>query len=956
MEKRAHERISTKSQHEDITESQNNLNCLMPKPSVTENLDNREQYEKYASSESNILVALRVRPMIQKEVEKGEFSIARVEDNLIVVLDPVEVMHEAQNKPLLDVLHRSKEQSFAFDKIFSTESHETIYAETCQNLIHPVLNGYNSCVFAYGTTGAGKTYTMLGNQQVPGIMLLTVKDIFETINTHYTDKEFTIIVSYVEIYNETIRDLLVPSSGYLDLRDDPTRGTIISGATEHKAESMEQIMNLLLLGNKRRTTEATNANQTSSRSHAVFQIQVMSIPKTRNIEVETVCGKLSLIDLAGSERGTVTENRGIRLREGAKINRSLLALANCINALGDKAKKGFFVPYRDSKLTRLLKDSLGGNCKTVMIANISPAAAQLEETLNTLKYASRAKNIKTKVISNKKMVSMHIAEYKNIINDLRVEIDELKSKLSGANPNPGHGGSTSLPPHTRYHSHMPGQDELLNSFAINSSYNHREEMSVRNDPRQHPEDCVCSCGREQDNVQVKRIQEELFENFQQRIQIRRALNELDDQNEINMLEMKKKEAEIIDWEKNEDSNPAKSNRDEDPFRVQKNGFFAQKKRPLSALPDHIKKNYKSIKTLKVSTTKNTDTRNQLDNQLLENITEAKKIKNSISKRIKHKDRKEYLDLVIKNHLLDLQNVEYELHLKLQEKAINEFKNLIKKQNELLAEHNIPFDVEVAWEESPRETDNLQSSAPEEAADINIDDLVFDDEPHISDDNSSSVDENEQPEKKPSKKELREVKSQNAYPERRQGSRRGIGESDINIQLLKKERVSGTGPEESIKRVESEKQKENLGLANNGLLKERSQTIASRNLDEITDRNLYETNPKHKSEAQSISESTNHRILKQIAKNQPFEAFPTVPNQPRDRSAFDAKGRKNSVGGINSGVNVKKEDKLKQASKGNNPLPILNLLREGKLKGALPSALNIYGGAALKEQKFNGKKV
>jgi len=223
MEKRAHERISTKSQHEDITESQNNLNCLMPKPSVTENLDNREQYEKYASSESNILVALRVRPMIQKEVEKGEFSIARVEDNLIVVLDPVEVMHEAQNKPLLDVLHRSKEQSFAFDKIFSTESHETIYAETCQNLIHPVLNGYNSCVFAYGTTGAGKTYTMLGNQQVPGIMLLTVKDIFETINTHYTDKEFTIIVSYVEIYNETIRDLLVPSSGYLDLRDDPTR-------------------------------------------------------------------------------------------------------------------------------------------------------------------------------------------------------------------------------------------------------------------------------------------------------------------------------------------------------------------------------------------------------------------------------------------------------------------------------------------------------------------------------------------------------------------------------------------------------------------------------------------------------------------------------------------------------------------------------------------------------------
>jgi len=201
--------------------------------------------------------------------------------------------------------------------------------------------------------------------------------------------------------------------------------------TEHKAESTEQIMSLLFMGNKRRTTEATNANQTSSRSHAIFQVNVNSKPKTKNYQVETFLGKLSLIDLAGSERGTVTENRGIRLLEGAKINRSLLALANCINALGDKNKKGSFVPYRDSKLTRLLKDSLGGNSKTVMITNISPASSQIEETLNTLKYASRAKNIKVKVTSNKKIVSLHVAEYKNIINDLRHEIDELKAKLGG---------------------------------------------------------------------------------------------------------------------------------------------------------------------------------------------------------------------------------------------------------------------------------------------------------------------------------------------------------------------------------------------------------------------------------------------------------------------------------------------------------------------------------------------
>jgi len=161
---------------------------------------------------------------------------------------------------------------------------------------------------------------------------------------------------------------------------------------------------------------------TSSRSHAVFQINIKSKDRTKNIEEETLEGKLSLIDLAGSERGTVTENRGIRLREGAKINRSLLALANCINALGEKNKKGYFVPYRDSKLTRLLKDSLGGNSRTVMIANISPSSGGFEETINTLKYANRAKNIKTKSKVNRNMVNVHISEYKNIIEDLREEI------------------------------------------------------------------------------------------------------------------------------------------------------------------------------------------------------------------------------------------------------------------------------------------------------------------------------------------------------------------------------------------------------------------------------------------------------------------------------------------------------------------------------------------------------
>lgn len=233
---------------------------------------------------------------------------------------------------------------------------------------------------------------MVGTQEAPGIMALTLRDMFSDIKEDQ-GRDYEVRVSYVEIYNEVIHDLLVPNSKdtYLELRDDPLKGVTIAGVTEIKVDDTKHVMNLLLQGNKRRTTEATNANQTSSRSHAVFQIGVSSKDKTKATNMEMLCGKLSLIDLAGSERGSVTENRGIRLMEGAKINRSLLSLANCINALGDKSKKGFFVPYRDSKLTRMLKDSLGGNCKTVMITTISPANSQYEETVNSLKYASRAK-------------------------------------------------------------------------------------------------------------------------------------------------------------------------------------------------------------------------------------------------------------------------------------------------------------------------------------------------------------------------------------------------------------------------------------------------------------------------------------------------------------------------------------------------------------------------------------
>ena len=190
-----------------------------------------------------------------------------------------------------------------------------------------------------------------------------------------------------------------------------------------------EVMQLLHQGNARRSQAATAANEVSSRSHAVLQINVETQDKAPGLVANIKVGKLSLVDLAGSERAANTKNSGVRLVEGANINRSLLALGNCINALGEKGNKGNFVPYRDSKLTRLLKDSLGGNCRTVMIANISAAESSFEETLNTLKYANRAKNIKSTVRRNVLNVDYHISEYVQLINNLRNEIKGKDNRI-----------------------------------------------------------------------------------------------------------------------------------------------------------------------------------------------------------------------------------------------------------------------------------------------------------------------------------------------------------------------------------------------------------------------------------------------------------------------------------------------------------------------------------------------
>ncbi len=229
---------------------------------------------------------------------------------------------------------------------------------------------------------------MVGYRGQEGLMIRAVRAVFQQAADLASSRIYTIKMSYLEVYNETIRDLLVPKgcSAPLELRDDGVKGVVVSNLTEISPASTEDVLEFLSRGNANRSQCATDANGTSSRSHAVLTVLIEWRPRTADTSEVVRCSKLSLIDLAGCERASATKNKGSVLQEGANINKSLLSLGNCINALAS-GEKNQFVPYRNSKLTRLLKDSLGGNCKTVMIAAVSPSDACYEDTLNTLKYS-----------------------------------------------------------------------------------------------------------------------------------------------------------------------------------------------------------------------------------------------------------------------------------------------------------------------------------------------------------------------------------------------------------------------------------------------------------------------------------------------------------------------------------------------------------------------------------------
>ena len=334
---------------------------------------------------------------------------------------------------------------FAFDKSYwsfdkkdkSYAGQDSLFNDLGTPLLDNAFQGYNNCIFAYGQTGSGKSYSMMGYGEEAGVIPKICKNMFERITDFQKDKNltYTVEVSYLEIYNERVRDLLNPTTkGNLKVREHPSTGPYVEDLAKLAVRSFEEIEHLMDEGNKARTVAATSMNETSSRSHAVFTLTVTQKRHDEETRMDTEkVAKISLVDLAGSERATSTGATGARLKEGAEINRSLSTLGRVIAALADlstgKKKNMSMVPYRDSVLTWLLKDSLGGNSMTAMIAAISPADINFEETLSTLRYADSAKRIKNHAVVNEDPNA-------RMIRELKEELAQLRSKL-------GSGGATS---------------------------------------------------------------------------------------------------------------------------------------------------------------------------------------------------------------------------------------------------------------------------------------------------------------------------------------------------------------------------------------------------------------------------------------------------------------------------------------------------------------------------------
>ncbi|XP_069689320.1 chromosome-associated kinesin KIF4A isoform X2 [Periplaneta americana] len=358
-----------------------------------------------SESAVTVQVALRIRPLVETEIARGCQQC----------LDTV------PNEPQVQV--RGTDRAFTYNFVFGPKDDQLcIYNSAVKDLVSRLFKGYNVTVLAYGQTGSGKTYSMgttfTGDENM-GVIPRSISDIFEKVK-EMENWEFKITVSFMELYQEQLFDLLATNKCVVDIREDG-KGIRIPGLTEVPVTCPEDTTRCLLQGSACRATGATAMNAQSSRSHAIFTITIHQ--QKRNMEENTsMTAKFHLVDLAGSERSKKTKATGERFREGVNINRGLLALGNVISALGDEGHQKSYISYRDSKLTRLLQDSLGGNSITLMIACVSPADYNLEETLSTLRYADRARRIRNKPIVNQDPRLAEIAKLKQQNQELRLEL------------------------------------------------------------------------------------------------------------------------------------------------------------------------------------------------------------------------------------------------------------------------------------------------------------------------------------------------------------------------------------------------------------------------------------------------------------------------------------------------------------------------------------------------------
>lgn len=402
----------------------------------------------------NVKVVVRVRRFIQRDIEKKSACIVRMNPQTqeTKLLPPTS--NATEDAKSSRRLH--EEKSFTFDKSFwshdENDSHyahqHDIYASFGEEFLDHNFDGYHTCIFAYGQTGSGKSYTMMGTPAEPGLIPRTCRGLFERVEAEQNGSiTYNVHVSYFEIYNEHVKDLLTPRTNppaYLKIRESKSEGVYVQNLTDEPVKSYEDIERLMKMGDLNRTTAHTKMNDTSSRSHAVFTLTLKQIQ--HDIATDSTIERLArmrLVDLAGSERAGRTEATGQRLREGGNINQSLSTLGRVIGALSDPKRqrasrstglqnqtkrRAEMVPYRDSVLTWLLRDSLGGNSKTAMVACISPT--DYEETLSTLRYADQAKKIRTKAHVNQDAISA--AERDAKIMDLQETIKSLQLSVSAA--------------------------------------------------------------------------------------------------------------------------------------------------------------------------------------------------------------------------------------------------------------------------------------------------------------------------------------------------------------------------------------------------------------------------------------------------------------------------------------------------------------------------------------------